>query len=434
MALNDQQKMAIAMFRYGLIAPVLQKTVSDPAAYIEDLVNQVHEVPHYGSRQYSKKTFHRWISDYRRGNLEGLMPQTRQDKNVSRAISATMAEEIINYRLSHPDWTVKLIYDQMMKEELFAPEAFSYHTLFRFLRQHQLLKVAGQGVNPRDKERKKFSFDEVNHLWQGDMMVGPYVNDGDKRKRAYLFAFIDDASRIIPFAYFSVQQNMSVMKDIYLKAVIRRGIPKLLYLDNAKIYRSSVFHEGCARMGTTVVHAAPYDAPSKGKIERFFSTVRKRFLPLISTEMLSLNDLNRAFCQWLEEDYHRKVHAGIGITPLEKYMSQVHLLKMVNDPASVRYLFLRREQRRVNNDATIYLKNVVFEVPGSLIGEKIDVRFDPENLEEAWLYPQDQIPIHITPVKQADNARIKRTRANHPVLENENSSISFSVVLARKGD
>jgi len=155
---------------------------------------------------------------------------------------------------------------------------------------------------------------------------------------------------------------------------------------------------------------------------------------LISTEMLSLNELNRAFCQWLEEDYHRKVHAGIGITPLEKYMSQVHLLKMVNDPASVRYLFLRREQRRVNNDATISLKNVVFEVPGSLIGEKIDVRFDPENLEEAWLYPQDQIPIHITPVKQADNARIKRTRANHPVPETENSSISFSAVLARKGD
>jgi len=144
----------------------------------------------------------------------------------------------------------------------------------------------------------------------------------ESAKGHIFFAFIDDCSRIIPFAYFSTKQNFGVMKDVYLKAVIRRGIPALVYLDNGKVYRSSIFHEGCARMGTTVIHAQVRDAASKGKIERFFSTVRKRFLPLISTEMLPLDELNRAFLQWLEDDYHRKIHTGLGMTPLEKYMSQ----------------------------------------------------------------------------------------------------------------
>lgn len=432
MSLNKQEKMDVAMFRYGLIAPVLQHTVDDPGAYLDDLVGRVHDVPHYGPRQYCKKTLQRWIADYRRENLDGLLPKVRQDKAVPRTISPDMAEEIINYRLLHPEWTVRLLYDQMIKEDLFEPEAFSYHTLFRFLKQKQLSKIKGNENISRSKDRKKFAFEEVNHLWQGDMLTGPYVLEDGKRKRAYLFAFIDDCSRVVPFAYFSTRQNFNVMKDVYLKAVIRRGIPTLVYLDNGKVYRSSIFHEGCARMGTTVIHAQVRDAASKGKIERFFSTVRKRFLPLISTEMLQLSDLNQAFLQWLEDDYHRKIHTSLGMTPLEKYMSQLSRLKMVDDPGSLASFFLRREQRRVNNDATISIKSTVFEVPGSLIGEKIEVRFNPEELNEAWIYPEDQTPIHITPVRPADNARMKRTRSDKPEPEEETSSISFSVARARK--
>jgi hypothetical protein len=105
---------------------------------------------------------------------------------------------------------------------------------------------------------------------------------------------------------------------------------------------------------------------------------------------------------------------------------------MVVDPGSLASFFLRREQRRVNNDATISIKSTVFEVPGSLIGEKIEVRFNPEELNEAWIYPEDQTPIHITPVRPADNARMKRTRSDKPEPEEETSSISFSVARARK--
>jgi len=72
------------------------------------------------------------------------------------------------------------------------------------------------------------------------------------------------------------------MKRVYVEALVRRGIPKIVYLSNGKVYRSHLFHAACARLGTTVAHTQPYDAASKGKIERFFRTVRERFLPLLS--------------------------------------------------------------------------------------------------------------------------------------------------------
>jgi len=419
--------MDVAMFRYGLIAPILQNTVDDPAAYLADISAKTHDVPHYGQRSYSKKTIQRWIVAYKRDNLDALKPRVREDKNISRVISPETSEEILRYRQAHPNWSVKLLYEQMLKEDLIAPGEFSYHTFYRFLRGRSLAKSQEDSMGGR--ERRKFAFDEVNRLWQGDMMVGPYLHYQGRRQRSYLFAFIDDASRLIPFAAFTFEQNLEAMKRIYMEAVIRRGIPKLVYFDNGKVYRSAIFQEALARMGTTVIHTQPYDAASKGKIERYFSTVRKRFLPLVSTEMLSLEEFNQAFWQWLEEDYHRRQHAGIGMSPLDKYMSQAHQLKMVSDPDGLKYLFMRREQRRVNGDSTIAHKNKFFEAPVALIGQKVEIRFNPDEPDEIFIFKENALVCRATPVNQADNARVKRKRESN---EEEKSSISFSAILAKK--
>jgi len=257
-------------------------------------------------------------------------------------------------------------------------------------------------------------------MWQGDMMAGPYIYFQGKKKPTYLFAFIDDCSRLITFARFDMSQNFDAMKKVYIEAVIRRGIPQIVYLDNGKVYRAKVFHEACARMGTTISHTEPYDAASKGKIERFFRTVRERFLPLMPHNMSSVEELNQAFFRWLEEDYHRKIHSGLGMSPLDKYLSQVKQLKVVSDPDWVNQLFLRREERRVNNDATISINSCFFEVSPALIGQRVQVRFDPADLNQVWIYIDDELIGTGIPVKESDNAIIKRKRAgddiNPPLL------------------
>jgi putative transposase len=221
------------------------------------------------------------------------------------------------------------------------------------------------------------------------------------------------------------------MKRVYMEAVLRRGIPKLVYLDNGKVYRSKLFHTACASMGTIVSHTEPYDAASKGKIERFFGTVRDRFLPLLDYPVNSLSVLNRSFWRWLEEDYHRRVHSSLNMSPLDKYLSQINQIKLVKDPESLRRLFMKRETRRVNNDATISVSGRFFEVPPVLIGQRIEVRFEPENLDEVLIFVDSECLGKAVPVRLSDNARIKRDRKG----DSPAPALSFhEALLKREGD
>lgn len=427
MALTEEQKMEVALFRFGLIAPLLNGQVDNPKAYLEKISSQVYDVPYYGRKEYCERTFRRWLWDYRKDNLEGLKPQDRKDKGQSRTISKALAEKIIAFRHEHPGLSVMLLYDQMAKEGLILRSEVSYHSVYRFLKKKNLAKPLVDEVVVKD--RKRFAYDEVNRMWQGDMMAGPYVHANGKKKPTYLFAFIDDCSRVVTSAQFSFEQNFEAMKKVYIEAVVRRGIPKIVYLDNGKVYRSQVFHWGCAQMGTTVTHTEPYDAPSKGKIERFFRTVRGRFLPLLSYPVDSLDELNRAFGKWLEEDYHRRIHSSLDMSPLDKYLSLINQVKFAREPDLVRELFLKRESRRVYNDATVSIGGRLFEVPPTLIGQRVEVRFETKDLREILIYVNDKFVAKGLPVQLADNAKIKRSRGknnDHPQV------LSFHEALLKR--
>jgi len=153
----------------------------------------------------------------------------------------------------------------------------------------------------------------------------------------------------------------------------------------------------CASLGITLVHTKPYDSAAKGKVERAFLTVRKRFIPLlIEKDLSSFENLNERFFDWLEKDYHRKVHSALGTTPIDKYMSQIDKVKMVDNPKTLKTIFFKRVNRKVKHDRTISLNNILYE-EGKMIGQAKKVIF-------------------------ADNARIKRK-----------GNISFKNII-KKGD
>lgn len=427
MSLNEEQKMDVALFRFSLLAPILNNQVDDVNAYLEKVASTVYDVPHYGRRQYSARTVRRWLWAYRRDGLDALKPQRRKDSGSFRSIPQALQDKILDARRDSPLASVTLFYEELLRSGILLRADASYYSVYRLLRKHGLVRVPDQ-AGPI-KERKKFAFDQVNRLWQGDMMVGPYILVNGRRKSTNLFAFIDDCSRLVPFGRFDFEQDLEALKQVYIEAVIRRGIPQTVYLDNARVYRSKLFHEALARMGTVIAHTQPYDAASKGKIERFFKTVRERFLPTIG-EISSIEELNQAFWRWLEEDYHRRIHSALGMSPLDKYLSQVNTLKLVSDPEAVRRLFLKRETRRVNKDSTISVMGNFFEVPSELVGQRIDVRFDPSRPDQVFLYRGDELIGTATPVRVADNALIKRS---HGASQPELPMLSFREALNRKG-
>lgn len=405
--MDEKEREKVALFRFGLIAPILQGQVTNIREYLAEVADRVHQVPHYGLKEYAPKTIECWVRDHRREGFEGLKPKARSDRGQSRKISPELQERLLSLRKEQPGIPVSVFYDQLIAKGVILPCDFSYSSVYRFLKRQDLVR----GEIRREPERKRFAYDTVNMLWQGDVSYGPYLKLNGRKVQAFLFAFIDDCSRLIPFARFCLSEKYDSLKIVFKEAILRRGIPRMVYVDNGKIYHSDQFHVVCASLGITLIHTRPYDAQAKGKIERFFLTVKQRFYPRLEPDNLSsLESLNRAFWEWLETDYHRSVHTALGMSPLDKFLSQASQVRMVEDPASLEQLFLQRERRTVKHDGTISLNKRLFEVPPQFIGQKIEVRFDPEDPGRVFVFADGVRVAEAKPVNLADNARVKRDR------------------------
>ena len=149
---------------------------------------------------------------------------------------------------------------------------------------------------------------------------------------------------------------------------------------------------------------------AKGKIERFFRTVRLRFIPILTDEdLISIDALNKKFQNWLEIDYHRKIHLGLNKKPLDVFMSQINTIKMCSDPQIIETAFFIRVKRKVHNAGTVSIDNNLYEVPNEYIGEHVEMRYNPENLDVIYVYLNDVLIHTASKVNFEANAKAKRT-------------------------
>jgi putative transposase len=130
-------------------------------------------------------------------------------------------------------------------------------------------------------------------------------------------------------------------------------------------------------LGVKLIHASPRAATTKGKIERFFRTVRDRFLVEIDGGV-ELAELNRLFSAWLEVVYHRRVHSETGQTPLARFDAAG--APPLPTPALLREAFLWSQERTVTKTATVSLHSNQYEVDPALVGRKVELVFDPFDL------------------------------------------------------
>lgn len=402
--MEEKDREQVALFRYGLLAPIITGQVHSKSEYLAKVAAKKHSVPYYGEKEFTPKTMAAWLLTYKREGFEGLKPKKRSDRGQPRRLSREQEEHILALRRLEREMPVTVFYDRLVDKGEILPTEVSYTTVYRLLKNYGLV---GKGTE-KNPERKRFAYDTVNTLWQGDMSHGPYLIIDGKKVKTYLFAFIDDCSRVVPFAQFFTSEKIDSLTTVFKEALLRRGVPKIVYVDNGKIFRSDLFHVACATLGIVLTHTQPYDAASKGKIERFFGTVKTRFFPILRAEPASsLEDLNRRFWRWLEEDYHRKVHSSLDMTPLDMYFSQTSRIKMVEDPPALEHLFLRRETRKVRHDGTISLEKRLFEVPERYIGQRIEVRFNEDGV---YVYEDGLPKAKAVPVNFAVNAHVKRER------------------------
>lgn len=226
--------------------------------------------------------------------------------------------------------------------------------------------------------------------------------------------FVDDASRYPVYSQFYLSQNFETLRHCFREAVLRRGIPRITYTDNAKIYRSQQFELICASLGCTLLHSQPFVPRGRGKVERLFGTVRMRFLSTIDpTAIRDLDSLNQMYFKWLEEDYIRKAHSGLnGQSPHDVFMSQVSNIRLVKDINMVNECFLLRVSRKIQHDATTQVDNVLYETDTRFIGKRVEIRYEPEWIGDVtkslFIYYDGKKVGEARPVRFHDNSHVKR--------------------------
>ena len=244
--MDEKTREAIALKRFSLISPILNGQEDNQQKYFEQVCAKTIDMPHYGLKTYNPKTMRAWLFAYRRNGLDGLKPGYRSDKGKSRKISDEVVTKVQQILGEHPRYTVANVYEQLLKGGVITPAKISPATFYRFVAANQDLLTRCDTASQQKTELKRFAHEKINQLWQTDIMYGPYLKVGKAKKQTYLFAFIDDASRIICHGEFFFTQNFSALRKTLKEAVLRRGIPTLVYTDNGKVYRSGQLAVVCA--------------------------------------------------------------------------------------------------------------------------------------------------------------------------------------------
>jgi transposase InsO family protein len=403
--MEEDTREKIALKRFQIISPVLAEPARAQNDYFRQQAKLEQAFPRYGLRKLSVSTLKTWLRKYRRHGFEALKPKVRSDGGRPRRLEETLLKAIEVQAKAYPHYSVQKLYETLQELQLLGDPPVHYNTILRLIKMNGWLPV-----QKRTDVRKAFEVDQVNELWIGDFLHGPQVRTGNRSHKAILCALIDDHSRIVVGHAFSASETISALTLVLKEAFLAYGIPKRLYLDNGPAFSSDLLAKSCALAGVSLIHSKPYDSPSRGKVERFFRTVRERFLAGVQ-EGLTLAELNQAFWLWLQVDYHHKLHSGLGESPLDRYQSAVARIEIRRlAQAELDEIFLVRHERVVNNDATISFKGALYEVPAAYIRQKIELRHPVDDPQELFLYDNGIRVGRVKLLDKRENARTFRPR------------------------
>ena len=375
----DEARREVALFRYGVIADLAQLKPHHRGLYalLKEKADREYTIPGTLRRRVATETIRGWLRDYRRGGFEALVPRARADQGSARAIAQPVVDLLCQLKEDGPALSIagliKLARERhpdLVGDEVVLAES----TVHRLLSKRGLMEKRRE--DPTSKDRRRFQHESAGDLWMSDVMHGPKIRHGGQLRKTYLIAFLDDATRMIPFATFALSEGAVAYLTVLEHAVRRRGLPKRLYVDNGAAFRSRQLALVCAKLGIALIHAKPYTPQGKGKMERWFRTVRMQYLAMLAPEhRTSLETMNRALAAWIEGEYHHAPHRGLGDeTPADKWARTSASVRMPD--ADVSEHFLAEQKRRVQKDRTITLEGVAFEVDAALVGERVLLRYD----------------------------------------------------------
>lgn len=349
--MNDETRQQIALFRYGILSPLISgndQAYSSKSAFFRDAASKVHINPRGVETSLSITTLERWYRSYLKNGFDGLIPKRREDTGRSRKLDEDMKEQIHYLKQEYPRIPATLIYQKLLANGTITKATVSLSTINRYANQlnHDMKYTA-------NKDMKRYERPHINEVWYGDSSVGPRITIDGKKKKVWIIALIDDASRMIVGIDLFFHDNTLNVISVVESAVRKHGKPKTLSFDNGSSYKNKQIQLLAARIGTALHYNPPYTPTGKAKIERWFKTLKQHWMSTLNMGDFKTLDALRESLMIYVHHYNHQAHGSLnGLTPTDRFFEESYLIKRLSDN-DLKYSFLLETERRVSADNVV---------------------------------------------------------------------------------
>ena len=382
----------IALFRYSVIGSLVAQEPlkrGQLKPLVLDLASREYTIPSSTRRRLSAKTIESWFYRWRREGIDALAPKGRSDRRKSK-LPVTLQEAILDAKKEKPRRSIDQLIQLMEQSGAVAQGELPRSSVHRLLQYHGLSRPSGAASEP--EEYRSYEAEYAGDIWYGDVMHGPAAPIHGRMQKVYLVSLMDDASRLLAHSAFCTGEKALDIEGVLKQAILKRGLPAKLVVDNGAAYRAKSLQAICARLGIRLIYCRPYAPEGKGKLERWHRTLRDQFLgELDQRRIQDLGDLNARLWAWIEEIYHRRPHGSLpGQTPLQRYQQDLPRIRTLGERAArLDELFYHRERRQVRKDGTVSYQGQRFEMPYALAGRSVQLVFNPHT-EQAVAVEDDE--------------------------------------------
>jgi len=370
----------LALFRLSVLGPLAsrdQLSRGELKAIIKDLANKTYCIPGTKRIHVSSKTIENWYYAWKQQGIEALAAKPRCDKSKSQ-LAEPVKTALLELKKANPARSINTLITLIEQQGLVQRGSLARTSVHRYLKNLNLSKRTL--ADAETIERRSFVAKYANDIWHGDVMHAIKVQTPTGLRKTYLVSFMDDASRGIMHSAFCFGETALEVEGVLKQAIMRRGLPKRIILDNGSAYRSHSLQSICATLGIQLIYCPAYEPQGKGKIERYHRTFREAFLNELDINAVkNIGDLNARLWAWIEQIYHQRAHSGLEQeTPIHRWRQDLIQLRTLDSGANIDEIFYHRYPRTVRKDGTLQWEGERFEVPYEFAGEAVILVVDPQ--------------------------------------------------------
>lgn len=403
--MTSQEKEKIALFRYGIIAPLISNIAisTSKMEYLKSLGDKEYESPNGQIKNVNWKTIEGWYYQYQKFGFEGLKPKSRSDKGKIRKLDDEVIDTIEYYIQKYPRMPATAIHEKLVSDSVINVGDVSTCTIQRYIRK---LKDTKNIVTKT--ELRRYEAEHINDIWCCDTTYSFKLTVDGVKKRMYIIAIIDDASRVIVGCDVFFEDNYINFMSVLKQAVKKYGKPKILNLDNGAPYKNGQLELLAARIGVTLHHCAPYSGWQKGKIERWFRTMKDHFMATYNlTSKTKIEDFRKDLLEYVLK-YNNQEHSELKVSPFTRFFEQDEHPIYLEDSA-IEKSFLLEIDRKATIDGVIVINNIEFEVPIKYSNKRIKLRYSSDYKDVYIVNPDDTLT-KIELLNKIANSKVKRNK------------------------